>query len=295
MIPDTVIIVGGGRLGLSLAAALTTIESLRRVALVGRQPERPGFLVDHDRVAYATVETSDALWPESPAARLGVVFAVDDDQLATATEDWSGLLARRRPAGGPLIAVHTSGFHPAEVLDPIGRRTGASVGGWHPLIAVAEPSADVFEGVTVGIEGQPDAVAWAREISHAVGAIPVTIPAGGKARYHAAAVFASNYLVACLRVALAELETAAAGAVDELALLPLARAAIDNVAAHGIAAGATGPLVRGDVQTVAGHIAALDPARAALYRALGRELLEAARQRNSPEVYEALRSVLREA
>lgn len=293
MSPNTAIIIGPGRLGLSLAVGLASTGRPRRVAVVGRRPTRPDFLRGHDDVAYASAEMSHALWAEPTAAPIAIVFAVGDDQLAAATEEWADRLTLY-PVAAPLLALHTSGFHPADILDTIGRIDGAAIGGWHPLIAMAEPGEDVFNGVTVGIEGEPEAVAWAEDFSRALGAIPVTIPAGGKARYHAAAVFASNYLVASLSVALAELEAAAGGAVDESALLPLARAAIDNVAAHGIAAGVTGPLVRGDVQTVAGHIAALDPARAALYRALGRELLEAARQRNSPEVYEALRAVLRE-
>ena len=291
--PDAAIVIGPGRLGLSLAGALAKHGRMRRVAVVGHGPERPGFLTSHDAVEYESAATCHALWAESPATPLGLVFAVDDDGLAAAAAEWAKRLADHS-VSGPLVALHTSGFHTAAVLEPLDRIEGASIGGWHPLIAVAQPDADVFEGVTVGIEGEPAAVTWADEISRALGALPVPIPAGEKARYHAAAVFASNYLVASLGVALAELEAVSGGAVDESALLPLARAAIDNVAEHGISAGATGPLVRGDVHTVTGHLAALDPARASLYRALGRELLDLVRQRNSPEVYAALRAALSE-
>jgi predicted short-subunit dehydrogenase-like oxidoreductase (DUF2520 family) len=291
--PDAAIVVGDGRLGLSLASGLAGTRLLTRVAVVGRGSGRPDYLRDHDHVAYAAAETSHSLWAEPRDASLGIVFAVGDDQLAAVIGEWADRITRH-PVAGPLVALHTSGFHPAEILRPIRGVSDAEIGGWHPLVAIAKPAPDAFEGITVGTEGSPEAVAWATTICHALGAVPVTIPAGGKARYHASAVFASNYLVASLGVALAELEAATGGAVDESALLPLARAAIDNVAAHGIAAGATGPIVRGDVQTIAGHLAALDPARAALYRALGRELLDAARQRNSPEIYEALKAVLRE-
>lgn len=290
--PDTAIIIGPGPLGLSLAAGLTR-AGLTRVTVVGRSPARPDFLREHGSVDFAMPDAIHALWEEPSSGPFALLFAVGDDQLAVAIEEWADRLALH-PVETPPLALHTSGFHPAGVLEPIGRVSGASIGGWHPLMAVAEPGPDVFEGVTVGVEGEPPAVAWAEDLSHALGAVPVRIPSGGKARYHAAAVFASNYLVASLNAALTELEGATGGAVDESALLPLARAAIDNVTAHGIAAGVTGPLVRGDVQTVAGHLAALDPDRAALYRALGRELLDAARQRNSPEVYEALRALLRE-
>src|SRR6266540_3786764 len=67
--------------------------------------------------------------------------------------------------------------------------------------------------------------------------------------YHAAAVFASNYLVAI--TALAEELFRDAGIPEPAELfLPLQRATLDNVAAIGPAAALTGPAVRGDAGTV---------------------------------------------
>ena len=261
--------------------------------MVGRAAEGPAFLRGRSGVDYVCASYSHALWADQDDARLGLVLAVGDDALPSVAEEWAERLSRHAPPG-PLVALHTSGFHSAAVLEPIAGLDGASVGGWHPLMAIAAPAAGVFAGVTVGIEGDAPAIAWAEDLCRTVGATPVPVPAGEKARYHAAAVFASNYLVACLGVALAELESATGGSLGESSLLPLARAAIDNVASRGLAAGATGPLVRGDVHTIEGHIAALDPGRAALYRALGRELLELVRERTSPEDSAALRTVLGE-
>src|SRR6266508_3645356 len=74
--------------------------------------------------------------------------------------------------------------------------------------------------------------------------------------YHAAAVFASNYLVAI--TALADELFRDAGMPEPAELfLPLQRATLDNVAAMGPAAALTGPAVRGDAGTVAANIEAL--------------------------------------
>jgi predicted short-subunit dehydrogenase-like oxidoreductase (DUF2520 family) len=97
-----------------------------------------------------------------------------------------------------------------------------------------------------------------------------------RAGYHAAAVFASNYLVA-LHAAAAE-AFAVAGLPPEAAapaLSPLTARAADNVARLPLAEALTGPLARGDRQTIERHLRALEasPQLSSLYRALGRQLL----------------------
>ncbi len=275
---EVVVVVGAGRVGLSIAIGLAHTARFRPIVVVGRSAVKPEFLGSRPGVEYVSTGGAGSLLADAGGdGALRLVLAVPDDELSGVAAEW----ARRMPAAAPeapSVVLHTSGFYPAQLLEPF-RAAGAAVGSWHPLLALASPTVDAFRGVTVGIEGDPGAVEWASVIGEALGALPVRVATGEKARYHAAAVFASNYLVACLRVAGRELESATEGAVGEAALIPLARAAIENVARHGIERGATGPLVRGDVRTVAGHLRTLDPRRAALYRALGRELLEAVGER----------------
>lgn len=267
------VIVGAGRLGLSLAADLRGEARAGFPCVAGRRPTRPVFLERFPEVAYRAGPPEPEL--SDPAA---IVFCVRDDTLEGTASEWARALRRVAPAAD-RVALHTSGARPASVLSPLAELCGMAIGSWHPLAALAEPSPGALRGVTVGIEGDEAAVEFGFELARRVGARPVRIPADRKPRYHAATVFASNYLVACMHAALEELRAASDGTIPEDALLPLARSALANIERLGLTDGATGPLSRGDVETVAAHLAALDPPRRSLYRALGRELLAALRSR----------------
>jgi predicted short-subunit dehydrogenase-like oxidoreductase (DUF2520 family) len=105
------------------------------------------------------------------------------------------------------------------------------------------------------------------------------VSAGGKPAYHAAAVLASNYVVALL--AAAERLLADAGVPGEggrAALAALAAGAVANVAERGPVAALTGPIARGDADTVRRHLARLSPEDRSLYCVLARETVELARR-----------------
>ena len=120
----------------------------------------------------------------------------------------------------------------------------------------------------------------------------VEIPAEGKPEYHAAAVFASNYVV--VLAALAERLGREAGLdVSWRLFLPLMRQTIDDLGAHDPAATLTGPIRRGDVGTVRAHLAALPEPVRSLYAALGREALALARSQLDARTVEQLEDLLR--
>lgn len=275
------LVVGPGRVGGSLALDLARSPDLR-VALAGRGPEPPRLSAEGSEAAYLPAGHPPELPPAPPfpeaadPAPLGLVFCVPDDALADAARAWADALARAGARPGdpwsPATALHTSGVHPGEALAPL-RRLGAAVGSWHPAVAISTAAEGRFRGVTVGVEGDPGALEAGRRLAEALGARPVRVRPGEKARWHAAAVFASNHLLACLAVALREMKRAAEDPVDLEDLLPLARSALEGVARGGLAAGATGPVARGDAGTVDRHLASLDPETGSLYRGLARELL----------------------
>ena len=89
-----------------------------------------------------------------------------------------------------------------------------------------------------------------------VGGQPFRLAEEAKPLYHAAAVFASNYLVAITALADGLFRDAGLPEPAEL-FLPLQRATLDNVAAMGPAAALTGPAIRGDAGTVAANLEAL--------------------------------------
>ncbi|MGZ4131587.1 MAG: DUF2520 domain-containing protein, partial [Actinomycetota bacterium] len=89
-----------------------------------------------------------------------------------------------------------------------------------------------------------------------LGATPFTLDDALRPLYHAAAVFASNDVVAVSGIA--ERLFAAAGVPDPVgAMAPLQRTTIDNVGRLGPATALTGPAVRGDAGTVERNLRAL--------------------------------------
>jgi predicted short-subunit dehydrogenase-like oxidoreductase (DUF2520 family) len=100
------------------------------------------------------------------------------------------------------------------------------------------------------------AFAFGEELVGAVGGEPFRLPDEAKPLYHAAAVFASNYLVVV--EALAEELFRTAGVENAMEkLTPLARVSLERALAMGPADALTGPAARGDVGTLARNLWAL--------------------------------------
>jgi predicted short-subunit dehydrogenase-like oxidoreductase (DUF2520 family) len=154
--------------------------------------------------------------------------------------------------------LHPSGAASLSVLDSASR-AGAHTLSLHPL--------QTFPDVEGGIERLPgshvavtardaDAYEVGERLARDTGAEPFRLPDGRKPLYHAAAVFASNYLAVTQRVA--ELLFTLAGVEEPLRRFePLARSTLENVFALGPAEALTGPAARGDAGTIRRNLEAL--------------------------------------
>jgi predicted short-subunit dehydrogenase-like oxidoreductase (DUF2520 family) len=254
---NTVSVVGAGRvggaIGLALARSGYSVTAAWSMSRAGR--ERAHALLD-----------APILEPEE-VCRAGdiVVLAVPDDAIREMAERIAPG-ARR----GKLV-FHTSGGTSVETLDAV-REAGAHVGSLHPLMTVPEPDPDAIAGAAVAVtcDGR-DRAAFYR-VARAWGGRPFMLDDDRKAVYHAAAVFASNYLVSSVWAANEIFRSIGVRNAQPL-LTPLLRATLDNVIEKGPAKAITGPVVRGDVKTVRKHIAALkdsDERIVDAYRAMAR-------------------------
>ncbi|MFI5308111.1 MAG: Rossmann-like and DUF2520 domain-containing protein [Polyangiales bacterium] len=254
-------IIGAGRLGSSLALALTQVGE-RVTAVAG-----------------AGASGAEALAVRLPGARSAnaaavargcglVVLAVPDTELP-------GLAAGLAWRAGQSV-VHCSGALDLEVLAAVAHAGGLR-GCLHPLQAFpARFEPERFTGIVCGIEADAPLDARLQELCLALGARSVRLEGVSRARYHAAAVLASNFVVA-LHAAAARAWTLS-GLPEDLArsaLAPLTLGAAEAVSRLPLEAALTGPFARGDVQTVASHLRALEaaPELRALYLRLGAELL----------------------
>lgn len=196
------------------------------------------------------------------------VLAVGDDQIADACAALAGAV----PLAGSVV-FHCSGALASDQLRAA-RDAGALVASVHPIRSFADPSAVAaqFTGTFCGIEGDAGALALLTPALTAIGARPVPIEASAKTVYHAAAVFASNYLVTVLDAALRAYQ--AAGIPEPVArqmAQPLASESMANVFRLGAAAALSGPIARGDMATVARQqraVAGWDADTGELYQAL---------------------------
>jgi predicted short-subunit dehydrogenase-like oxidoreductase (DUF2520 family) len=203
-----------------------------------------------------------------------VLLAVPDDALT----DVASQIARVGGVGSNQVVLHLSGVQNSSVLRPL-EVCGCAVGSLHPLQSLSDAATapDRLRGAAAAVEGDSEAVAMAEELALALGMKPLRVTAAAKPLYHAAAVFASNYIVVVAAAAQALLQRAgvAENAARE-ALVPMIRGTVENIVQAGAAAALTGPVVRGDSTTVRKHLDGLPPEEAALYRALGRAALNLA-------------------
>jgi predicted short-subunit dehydrogenase-like oxidoreductase (DUF2520 family) len=193
------------------------------------------------------------------------------------------------------VAFHLSGALGTDALVPLLRR-GYGVGSFHPLQTLADPvlGARQLLGVHVSVSGEPEALAVARRLVHHLGGSTLAIPVARRPVYHAAAVFASNYLAGLMSAA-GRLMAQAGVPEDEAleAILPLARGGLENLERMGPVQALTGPISRGDLETVRLHLRSLGPRERALYSALGKEILQLAMDGGlDREVAEAMFEVL---
>lgn len=196
------------------------------------------------------------------------MLTVSDDQIVPACE----ALADAVPLQGALV-FHCSGALASDRL-AAARAAGACVASVHPVRSFADADAVAanFSGTFCGVEGDRQALDVLLPALAAIGARAVQIDPAAKTVYHAAAVFASNYLVTVIDAALRAYQ--AAGIPEEVArelARPLALESMENAFRLGAAPALTGPVARGDMATVQRQqaaVAAWDAATGRLYEAL---------------------------
>lgn len=276
---ENVVIIGPGRMGLALGAALRHADAVERLLYIGRALEPPPHPLfepsSPDEPGSGGAEYRAGPVP-IPMGTTVLILAVPDSALAEVAYD----VAAAGPAPPGCAAFHLSGALSTDVLAPL-HAADYAVGSIHPLQTVADPwlSGDRLMGAAFALAGETSALNAARRVVNALGGMPLVIPPALRPTYHAAAVMASNYLIALLAVAARLLEQASVDSSRVLpALLPLVRGTLDNLEHLGVGAALTGPIPRGDADTLRLHLARLSPEDRTLYCALGLELLRLARQ-----------------
>ncbi|MBJ94382.1 MAG: hypothetical protein CMP23_07860 [Rickettsiales bacterium] len=254
------------------AAGLGPLRAWNRSAL---EPKPPISDVDWSFGGLAP----DPAWLNTASV---VLLCVRDDAIGECSARLS------LPAGTSLM--HCSGARGSDELqssDLVHR------GSYHPLQSFSDwsPLGDLVPPYAVALEGDPEALDVGRRLALATGHHSVQLSAVEKPRYHAAAVLASNCLVALQSAAVRVMQGCTTDEQQAIELLwPLVLGTIAGLDGGRPSEAITGPVIRGDVATVRDNLAALqdDPSARTLYVALSREALALSGARVSDELHAQL-------
>lgn len=184
------------------------------------------------------------------------------------------------------FVFHMSGAGSLDLLDSV-KKAGAIVAVIHPLQSFSsiDTAINNIPGSIFGITANKKAEKHARAIVRDLNGVPIFITPAQKPLYHAAACFASNYLVSLLNVVETIYESI--GISNEnarRAYLPLIYGTLHNIEQRGSIQALTGPIARGDEGTIKKHIAAMNkiqPQYLSLYSSLGLIATEIAQKKGT--------------
>ena len=288
--PTTLNVIGGGKVGKTLARLWSRLDLVRVEAIVNRSPASAREAVEFVGQGRAVEHCA-----EMPKADAVMISTTDE-----AIEPCCAALAAAGLLGPGVVVFHGSGSLPSTVLGPA-RSAGAQVASIHPVKSFADPAraVETFAGTYCALEGDPDACDLLRGILKRCGAIPFDVRPDMKTLYHAGTVVVCNYLVALVEAGLRCFEEA--GIPRETAtriVRPIVEETVANVFALGPVAALTGPVARGEAAVVARQCEAIglwNRDMQNLYKTLGRVALDLSRARGraAAEALEAIESVFR--
>lgn len=259
-------VIGAGQVGQTLAHLWVHGQHMRLVGIVNAHLDSALQAVQFvgEGCAYADIS-------QLPHADVTLITTPDDiiDQVAALLDAHSQMRA------GDVV-MHCSGVLSSDCLSRL-RLRQLAVASVHPMMSFKHLALNIrhFLGTPCAMEGDEYAVRLLTPLFQAIGADVYAISARSKALYHAAGIFASNYLVTLAQQAWtcltqAELEPQQAQHV----LNVLLQSTYQNIqhAEQPIDA-LTGPLQRGDATTVAKHLQVLPEEMQTLYRVMAKATL----------------------
>jgi predicted short-subunit dehydrogenase-like oxidoreductase (DUF2520 family) len=262
--PETVSIVGAGRVGRALGRRLhelgwhvggvtgrsiSTARAAVRAIGAGQPLAAPTHQVLNSRVVLIT--TPD-----------GAIESVAKSLAQLGGKEWSG-----------KVVLHTSGSLDSCVLRSLAA-LGAATGSMHPMQTFSSQNFPDLANCIFGIDGSPAALQAARKMIRQMGGVSVRLSGANKAAYHAAGSYVCVYVLALMETATRLLMTQGFKRRQAMrALLPLTRQTLDNFERVGPLAAWTGPLARGDFSTIERHVKSLagfEPEYLEAYKTLSR-------------------------
>ncbi|WCR54435.1 MAG: hypothetical protein PG981_001457 [Wolbachia endosymbiont of Ctenocephalides orientis wCori] len=206
------------------------------------------------------------------------------------------LLSHKKLSRGDII-IHFSGALSSKILHSA-KEVGCLIGSLHPIRSFVDPetSVNTFEGTYCAYEGDEQAFSLMKHLCQKIGAKIFKINQEAKSLYHIGSVFASNYLVALLKVSH---NFYYKSGVKEKYILDiiysLSSGTLANIKqSHSLDRSITGPIHRGDIDVIRSHISSLEstPSLLNLYKILGNTILELVSEPNESPYARGIQELL---
>lgn len=255
-------IIGAGKLGKTIAYLLAK-KNVIRIAAVCNKTEESAMRA----IRFLGEGACSSAISDLPPADLTLITTPDD----LIAESCIALCQGRQFKKDSLV-VHCSGTFTSDILSPA-KEAGCYVASVHPMRSFADPEASTgqYPGTYCALEGDAEAVSIVRMLFTAIESKCFEISREKKALYHAAGVFASNYLLTLAEQAQSCLLEA--GVEQDVAIglvTNLMQGTLFNLEkTRSPALSLTGPVKRGDAETVKQHLDVLGANQKNLYAALG--------------------------
>ena len=192
------------------------------------------------------------------------------------------------------IICHCSGSLSSGIFSDI-HDFGAYGYSIHPLYAIPSKTTSYQDlaHTLFTLEGHAAHLQDMKEFLEHLGNPVQIIATEEKAKYHAAAVFASNHVVALSQVAMDLLMQCGFSSEHALSAIgPLMQGNVAHIVTDGPVSSLTGPVERNDVTTIEKHLHCMPPEYHALYKELSKVLITIGKTRHPEENYAPMEELL---
>ncbi len=208
------------------------------------------------------------------------VIGCGDDHIESCLDE----LLEQNIVQANTIVFHFSGAKSSVVLAKA-TALGAKCASLHPVKSFAKPASAIesFSGTYCGLEGDDVACDVLEKLIESIGGHCFNVTSENKLLYHAASVFACNYLTALQELSIRAFEQSGVERGLAMKILePIVKETTENIFELGTANALTGPIARGDHKLVAEQFTAVkdwDKDAADIYRLLGKLILDLSKQK----------------
>ncbi len=285
-----IVFIGGGRAGTSLAKVLQESDKFVVKAitcLTEQEAEDSANFIGN--IEYVGTDNNKAIEYGN------IIFITTPDDIIKKIAD---KISEESNLENKYI-FHISGSRASDILKSC-KIKGASIGSIHPLQSLPsfKKGAENIKKAYFCIEGDENAVKMGQEIVGSINNRFFTIDSDMKGLYHAAAVFASNYINTTCYEAFSIFRQLGIGEDTVLEIIkPLITGTVNNIQELGIINALTGPISRGDINTIKNHLNSFFKYRKddlLLYKELGKKTIELAilKEQTNKEKFLEIKEIL---